>query len=151
MAINYYLQCEKVGGPLCLLSTIEDLPLSDIRRRADLTDKTTNIYIKYVDCCFINENGDVDFDHTKVLSLRLEQFRKTLNSKLVEIRKFLVEAHALNKTDVVKEISEDMGCLVDCLNRDFSAVDNIEDLDNLSIPELAFDHYTHYMNKLYNV
>ena len=151
MAINYYLRCEKVGGGLCFVSTIEKLPLSDKCKLVDIEDKTTKLYIKYVDCCFINKKGEVYFDAVKVLSLRLEEFKRNLDRTLSTLRQFFVEAHALNNNDVVIEITEDINDLVNCLNRDFSAIDNIEDLDNLSIPELAFDHYTHYMNKLYNV
>ena len=147
----YYFQCEKVGEPLSFLSSANNLRPTKTRKKADVDDKMTKLYIKYVNCCFINKDGDIDFDKVKLLSLRLNEFKKILDRKLLELRKYLVEAYALNEDTIVKEISEDIKDLADCLNKDFSSIDNIEDLDNLSIPELSFDYYTHYNNKLYNV
>ena len=147
----YYFECEKLGAPLSFLSSVKDLPLTNKRRLANISDKTTKLHIKYVDCCFINKDGDIDFNKAKLLSLRLKEFKQILDKRVIELRKYLVEAHALNKDTIVKEISEDINDLVNCLDKDFSYIDNIEDLHNLCVPELAFDYYTHYNNKLYNV
>jgi len=147
----YYFECEKIGDPLSFLSSIKKLRASKTRKKVDIDDKMSKLYIKYVDCCFIKKDGNLDFNKSKLLSSRLKQFKKTLDKKLIELRKYLVEAHALNKDSVVKEIGKDIEELVNCLNKDFSSVDNIEDLDSLAVPELAFDYCTHYNNKLYNV
>ena len=125
MQINRYFECEKINGPLVFLSTFKELPITNKRKLADVEDKTTRLYIKHIACCFINKQGDIGFDRIKLLDSRLTVFKIDLNKRLRTLRKFL---------DV-----------------DFSSIDDIQDLDELCIPELDFNYSAHYTNKLYNV
>ena len=151
MQINRYFECEKINGPLVFLSTFKELPITNKRKLADVEDKTTRLYIKHIACCFINKQGDIGFDRIKLLDSRLTVFKIDLNKRLRTLRKFLIEASALNKPDIVEEIAKDIKDLVNCLDVDFSSIDDIQDLDELCIPELDFNYSAHYTNKLYNV
>ena len=151
MQINYYFECKKINGPLVLLSTFKKLSITKKRKLVDFEDKNIQLYIKHIACCFINNKGDIDFDRAKLLNSRLDVFKFDLNIRLRTLRNFLTEAAALNKSDIVEEISKDIEDLVNCLDRDFSSVVDIQDLDELCIPELDFNYSAHYTNKLYNV
>ena len=148
--MNHYFECKKINGPLVVLSTLKELPITNKRKLVDDEAKNTQLYIKHIDCCFINKQGDIDFDRVKLLDSRLEIFKEDLRNQLKTLRNFLIEASALNKPDIVEEIAKDIKDLVNCLDVDFSSIDDIQDLDKLCIPELAFNYSAHYTNKLYN-
>jgi predicted RNA-binding protein with EMAP domain len=150
MAIHYYFECKKVGAPLTLLSTLEDLQESSTRKLVDVNDKKNKLLIQYIDCCYIDDDGSVKYDSLKILDHKIQNFRKVQESQIDTLRKFLVEAKALGKDDLVEDIADDIKEVTQCLDQDFSSITNIEDLDGLSLPDLAFNYRTHYINKLYN-
>lgn len=150
MAINYYFKSEKVGGPLSLLSTLEDLPESDTRIKANVNDKKNKLIIKYIQCCYIGADRSIKYDPIKILNHKMQTFRKVQERQIDTLRKFLIEAKAVGKDDLVEDIIDDIKEVTQCLDQDFSSVTNIEDLDGLTLPDLAFNYKTHYVNKLYN-
>lgn len=150
MPINYYFECEKVGGPLSLLSTLEDLPESDTRIKANVNDKKNKLIIEYIQCCHIGADRSIKYDPIKILNHKMQTFRKVQERQIDTLRKFLIEAKAVGKDDLVEDIIDDIKEVTQCLDQDFSSVTNIEDLDGLTLPDLAFNYKTHYVNKLYN-
>ena len=56
--MNHYFECKKINGPLVVLSTLKELPITNKCKLVDVKDKTTQLYIKHIGCCFINKKGD---------------------------------------------------------------------------------------------
>ena len=151
MAIFHYFTSEEVGGQTQLLGTTEKLPETNTRVLIkNIDDEKIKFFIKYIDSCYIDENGSVQCDSIKVLNSKFDDFRYSQSLQLDTLRKFLIEAKAIDKDDVVKDILEDINDVVNCLDVDFSSITDIETIDGLCFPELSFNYKQHYINILYN-
>ena len=108
-------------------------------------------YVKYIDCCYIDENNDLQIDLVKVLSNRLYLLEDMSQIKIRELRKMLTEASALGRTDIVEEIVQTIKEITSFLKSDFSKINNVADIDQLVCPELTLNYEELYSEKLYGI
>jgi len=108
-------------------------------------------HIKYIDCCYLDENHDLQIDLVKVLSNRLYRVEDISQTKIRELRKMLAEASALGRPDIVEEIVQTIKEINSFMDSDFSKIDNVADIDQLVCPELTLNYEELYSEKLYRI
>ncbi len=110
-----------------------------------------SLHIKYINCCELDKNGKLVYDPVMVLAQRLEYLTHSSRDLMMTLRKLIVEASALNNTDVIDQIRQTITSLNDFINEDFSSITDIQEIDTLTCPELHIDYEQHYSNKIYGV
>lgn len=110
-----------------------------------------SLHIKYIDCCELDKNSKLVSDPVLVLAQRLECLTIGIHRRILELRKLIVEASALNNTDVIQEIIQTITALDDFINEDFSSIKTIKEIDTLTCPELDIDFPQHYASKIYRI
>jgi len=109
------------------------------------------IYIKYIDCCTLGDNNTLQYDYMKILSKKLNQLSLKITKTIIDLRKLLVEASALNKLTVVTEIVQTIKALNEFRNNDFSGIKDITQIENITCPELHIDYNKYYESKIYEI
>lgn len=146
---NYILK--KDDGSL-VINTDSKLPDSYILeiKPEDRYSKYKN-HIKYIDCCYLDKNDNLQIDLVKALGNKLESLENKSQIKIRELRKMLAEASALGRTDVVEEIIQTIKEITSFLKSDFSKVNDVNDIDQLICPELTLNYEELYSEKLYGI
>lgn len=108
-------------------------------------------HIKYIDCCYLDENNKLEIDLVKVLGKRLVDLEYLSRNKIQELRRMLTEASALGRNDLVEEIVRTIKEVNSFTDSDFSSLKSVSDIDNLVCPELTLDYEGLYSEKLYGI
>jgi hypothetical protein len=87
----------------------------------------------------------------KILSKKLNQLSLKITKTIIDLRKLLVEASALNKLTVVTEIVQTIKALNEFRNNDFSGIKDITQIENITCPELHIDYNKYYESKIYEI
>jgi len=149
--MRYYIEKDDESDVL-LFTTSEDEPSNYILKMTEdeVYDKYSN-HIKYIECCYLDENNKLQIDLVKVLANRLDYLEHMSNSKIKQLRKMLGEASAIGRSDIVEEIVEIIKEIKLFLTADFSSLKSVDDLNNLICPELNIDYEVMYSEKLYGI
>lgn len=108
-------------------------------------------HIKYIDCCYLDENNKLEIDLVKVLGKRLVDLEFLSKTKIQELRRMLTEASALGRNDLVEEIVQTIKEVNSFTDSDFSSLKNISEIENVVCPELTLDYEGLYSEKLYGI
>jgi len=108
-------------------------------------------HIKYIDCCYLNENDKLEIDLVKVLGKKIEDLEFLARNKIQELRRMLTEASALGRNDLVEEIVRTIKEVNYFTSSDFSSLKSVSDIENLVCPELTLDYEGLYSEKLYGI
>lgn len=137
-------------GQVVLVQSNEPLTINE--NRIQLSDEEmTNKYqlhIKYIDCCYLSE-GKLEIDRLKVLARKMEKLRFDGRQKNIQLRSLILEASTFGKTDICLEIKDIMSTINEFMNSDFSHIEDLNDIHNLTCPELNIDYASYYINKIY--
>lgn len=150
MQFYYYIHQSTDTGDLVFTTSPEKLIISETYIELDEKNiEKYRLHIKYINCCFFNENGSLSYDHIKVLAEKLYHLNISVDNYIVKLRGLIVEAMAVGKQEYVKEISKTIEALKDFMTDDFSDIKNIQEIDTLTCPELNIDFQTYYASKIY--
>ena len=108
-------------------------------------------HIKYIDCCYLNENDKLEIDLVKVLGKKLIELEFLSKTKIQELRRMLTEASAVGRNDLVEEIVQTIKEVNSFIDSDFSSLKSVSDIDNIICPELTLDYEGLYSEKLYGI
>jgi len=108
-------------------------------------------HIKYIDCCYLNENDKLEIDLVKVLGKKIEDLEFLARNKIQELRRMLTEASALGRNDLVEEIVRTIKEVNYFTSSDFSSLKSVSDIENVVCPELTLDYEGLYSEKLYGI
>lgn len=108
-------------------------------------------HIKYIDCCYLNENNELEIDLVKVLGKKVTELEYLSKTKIQELRRMLTEASAVGRNDLVEEIVRTIKEVNSFTDSDFSSLKSVSDIDNIVCPELTLDYEGLYSEKLYGI
>lgn len=108
-------------------------------------------HIKYIDCCYLDENNKLEIDLVKVLAKKIEDLEFLSKTKIQELRRMLTEASALGRNDLVEEIVRTIKEVNSFTSSDFSSLKSVSDIENVVCPELTLDYEGLYSEKLYGI
>ena len=138
-----------------LIFTESGIMLPKIKGRLLLSDsdfKKYTSHIKYIDCCSLNENTELEVDSVKVLSQRVQRIMYDIDDKSVELRKLVQEAAMFDNKEVAKEIAAIIKSMNSFLSEsDFSNVTDINDIEQITCPELQLDYEKYFSDKIYGI
>lgn len=150
--IYKYIESNKDGS---LIFTESGIMLPKIKGRLLLSDsdfKKYTLHIKYIDCCSLNENTELEVDSVKVLSKRVQRIMYDIDDKTVELRKLVQEAAMFDNKEVAKEIAGVIKSLNSFLSEtDFSNITDINDIEQITCPELNIDYAKYFSDKIYGI
>ena len=140
MKYHHYIQTIDDSDSVVYTVTTNVLPINN--NCIKLTEKELddyNLYIKYIDCCYLDSKGTFCYDPIKILSNKLRKIEFDIVDIIITLRELLIEAGVLGKTDIVEEISNIINTLNEFKNTDFSKITDITKIDNITCPELHFN------------
>lgn len=152
MEFYHYIHESPETGNLIFTTSPKKLIISETHVELDKKDiEKYRLHIKYINCCFFDENGSLSYDYIKVLSQKLNSLNATIDYNIIKLRELVVEAIGLEKQECAKEIAESIKALKDFANDDFSGIKDIQEIDTLTCPELNIDFIRHYASKIYGI
>jgi len=138
-----------------LMFTESGLKLPETSNRFFLSDSDYDqykIHIKYIDCCHFDKNKKLEVDSVKVLSKKLRRLTFDIDDKTAELRKLVQEAAMFDNKEVAKEIAGIIKSMRTFLNEsDFSNVADINDIEQITCPELNIDYAKYFSDKIYGI
>jgi hypothetical protein len=150
--IYKYIESNKDGS---LMITHSGLKLPETSNRLFLSDSDYDqykIHIKYIDCCFLNENKKLEVDSVKVLSKKLQRLTFDIDDKVGKLRKLVQEASMLDNKEVAKEIAGVIKSMNSFLSKsDFSNITDINDIEQITCPELNINYDKYFSDKIYGI
>lgn len=152
MRLYHYIHTVDKSEDLAFTTSAKKL--SARGRRIQLTKKDMQKYrlhIKYIDCCSLDKDLELEYDEIKVLAKRLDELSRDIDFTERRLRQTVVEAAAVGKTDLANDISQTIKSLNEFINSDFSNISDIQEIDTLTCPELHIDYEQYYTNKIYGV
>jgi len=152
MSLYYYVhKCDNTDKLVFTTSCKKITMKSQCLELSQAETQEYSLHIKYINCCELDKNGKLVYDPVMVLAQRLEYLTHSSRDLMMTLRKLIVEASALNNTDVIDQIRQTITSLNDFINEDFSSITDIQEIDTLTCPELHIDYEQHYSNKIYGV
>ncbi len=152
MEFYYYIHESPETGNLMFTTSPKKLIISETHIELDKKDiEKYRLHIKYINCCFFDENGLLSYDYIRVLSEKLHSLNTAVDYNIKKLRELVVEAIGLEKQECAKEIAESIKSLSDFANDDFSGIKDIQEIDTLTCPELHIDFIRHYESKIYGI
>jgi hypothetical protein len=152
MEFYHYIHKSPDTGNLMFTTSPKKLIISETHIELGKKDiEKYRLHIKYINCCFFDENGSLSYDHIKVLSQKLYNLSIDVDQYIRKLRELVVEAIGLEKQECAKEIAESIKSLSDFVNDDFSGIKDIQEIDTLTCPELNIDFIRHYASKIYGI
>ena len=150
--IYKYIESNKDGS---LMITHSGLKLPETSNRFFLSDsdyKQYKLHIKYIACCSLDKNKQLEVDHVKVLSKKLQRLTFDIDDKTAELRKLVQEAAMFDNKEVAKEIAGVIKSMNSFLSEsDFSNVTDINDIEQITCPELNIDYAKYFSDKIYGI
>jgi len=137
-----------------LIFTESSVMLPKIKGRLLLSDsdfKKYTLHIKYINCCSLNENAELEVDSVKVLSRRVQRIMYDIDDKSAELRKLVQEAAIFDNKEVAREIALVIKSMNKFLDSDFSNITDVNDIEQITCPELQLDYEKHFTNKIYGI
>tara|TARA_R110001632_G_scaffold22376_1_gene64349 strand:- start:438 stop:896 length:459 start_codon:yes stop_codon:yes gene_type:complete len=137
-----------------LIFTESGIMLPKIKGRLLLSDsdfKKYTLHIKYIDCCSLNENTELEVDSVKVLSQRVQRIMYDIDDKSAELRKLVQEAAIFDNKEVAREIALVIKSMNKFLDSDFSNITDVNDIEQITCPELQLDYEKHFTDKIYGI
>lgn len=152
MEFYHYIHESPETGNLMFTTSPKKLIISETHIELDKKDiEKYRLHIKYINCCFFDENESLSYDYIKVLSQKLRSLNAAVDYNIIKLRELVVEAIGLEKRECAKEIAESIKSLSDFANDDFSGIRDIQEIDTLTCPELNIDFIKHYASKIYRI
>jgi hypothetical protein len=152
MEFYHYIHESPETGNLIFTTSPKKLIISETHVELDKKDiEKYRLHIKYINCCFFDENESLSYNYIKVLSEKLHSLNIAVDYNIKKLRELVVEAIGLEKQECAKEIAESIKSLSDFANDDFSGIRDIQEIDTLTCPELNIDFIRHYASKIYGI
>ena len=109
-------------------------------------------HITYIDCCSLN-GETLEIDPAKLLVKIRANIVVNINDRCKELKTLVTQAAVLDNKEVAQEIASTIKTLMLFPNSEIfsSNLTNIDDILNISCPELLINHQSLYSNKLYGI
>mgnify|MGYP003648368037 FL=1 len=152
MEFYHYIHESPETGNLIFTTSPKKLIISETHVELDKKDiEKYRLHIKYINCCFFDENESLSYNYIKVLAQKLNNLNAVVDYNIKKLRELIVEAIGLEKQECAKEIAESIKSLSDFIHDDFSGIKDIQEIDTLTCPELNIDFIKHYASKIYGI
>ncbi len=126
----------------------------DVKKRIELSENDLNKYsaeIDYIDCCFLDERDKLIIDTTKLLSKKLQNLMLRVDERCVHLRSLIQEAGVMDKKEVAQEIAGVIKTLRAFIENDFSNIKTVNEIEQITCPELNIDYDRYFSNKIYGI
>lgn len=107
--------------------------------------------IKYLEFCKFDSDKNIIPDTIKCLAYRLEILEDEVRKTTKALRGLIAEASAMNKPNIVSEISAIIKKINDFLKDDFSGLTDIIQIETLTCAELNMNLIEYYEEKIYGI
>ena len=109
-------------------------------------------HITYIDCCSLN-GETLEIDPAKLLVKIRANIVVNINDRCKELKTLVTQAAVLDNKEVAQEIASTIKTLMLFPNSEIfsSNLTNIDDILNISCPELLINHQSLYTDKLYGI
>lgn len=149
--IHHYIKEDSEYG-IVVTASENELTFTEKHIKVTLEElEAMELHMKYSECCHIDDSGNLTHDPVKCIAKRLETLQTKVNTKTRGLRALISEANAMNKPELVTEISATIKKINDFLKKDFSNVTDLTQIDTLTCAELDMNLIKHYESKIYGI
>jgi hypothetical protein len=149
--MHTYIHCNTSSDPLVITSSNNKIEFGD-KYNFEITENNIEqyrIYIKYINFCTINESFELTYDPIQILADKLEDLQVDIDDMIHALKVLVTHAVVADKNEVAKEIMTTIKSLNSFISQDFSRITDINDIDQITCPELNMGLRSHYAKKIY--